>query len=78
MTLACISFFGEMAGNLARPPRIFAIFCEGGRLAGTQAFIEARFGKLELRKLSFAHVGSEWPQAGDYSVRLTQAEFSPK
>ena len=44
----------------------------------TRTSSEARAGELKSQETSFAHVGIEPSQAGDYSVRLTQADFSPK
>ena len=44
----------------------------------TQTFLGAHFGELTLQGSPFAHVGMRMLQANDYSVQLTQNDFSSK
>ena len=51
---------------------------EPGVLGRTQGFLEARLGQLKLQESPCVHAGIELPEEKDYTVRLAQAEFSPK
>ena len=47
-----------------------------GVLERTRYFSGRRFGALKTQGNDFAHVGMELPQKADFSIELTQAEFT--
>ena len=47
-----------------------------GVLERTRHYLEQRFGALKVQGNNFVHVGMELVQQSDFSVTLTQAEFT--
>ena len=47
-----------------------------GVLERTRHFLERRFGALKVQENAFVHVGMELAQRQDFSVTLTQADFT--
>ena len=47
-----------------------------GVLDRTRHYLEQRFGALKMQENNFVHVGAELAQHADFSVTLTQAEFT--
>ena len=47
-----------------------------GVLGRTRYFSEQRFGALKTQENALVHVGTELSQKADFSIELTQAEFT--